>query len=693
MLINQIAAPNSPQWFNTGLAYAYGIKGTPQGHYYVDPETNELKRSEDSYTRVQAHACLPGHALVNTQTGAIPIRDIYEKNLQGLAVFDQHSITTVVAAKHNGTKMVYRISLDGERYIEATADHLVLVCDPALGTIWERVDELEIGSRLVRRFDTELAQFMGAMKLAPSKKSLETGILGSLQELTQTALATLSEAVLHEISVTKIEPVGFQEVYDIETESHSFLTNNVVVHNCFIQSVDDDLVNDNGIMDLWVREARIFKMGSGSGTNFSNIRGEGEPLAGGGTSSGLMSFLRVGDRAAGAIKSGGTTRRAAKMVILDMDHPDIEKFISWKVDEERKVAALIAAGFNGSYEGDAYQTVSGQNSNNSVRVPDAFVDAVRADGLWELTRRTDGKISRTLRARSLWNQIASAAWSCADPGVQFDDIINSWNTCPVGGRIRASNPCSEFLHLDDTACNLASINLMKFYDVEKNTFDVEGFKHAIRLWTLALEITVVMAHFPSEKIARKSYDYRELGLGYANLGTLLMVSGIPYDSPRALALCGAITAILTGEAYATSAEIAQEVGAFKGYAADKESMLRVIRNHRRAAYNSPASEYEGLRIAPMGIDQTLCPPYLLAAARECWDRALELGQEHGYRNSQATVLAPTGTIGLLLQCDTTGVEPDFALVKFKKLAGGGYFKIINQAIESALRTLGYSEHQ
>ena len=516
MLINQMAAPNSPQWFNTGLAYAYGITGTPQGHWYVDPVTNELRESEDSYTHIQGHAC-------------------------------------------------------------------------------------------------------------------------------------------------------------------------------YIQSIDDDLVNPNGIMDLWVREARIFKQGSGSGTNFSNLRAEGEPLAGGGTSSGLMSFLRVGDRAAGAIKSGGTTRRAAKMVVLDMDHPDIEKFINWKVDEEKKVAALIAAGFDGSYEGEAYQTVSGQNSNNSVRVPDRFVDAVRNDELWNLTWRTNGKVARSLRARDLWDQIARAAWACADPGVQFDDIINDWHTCPAGGRIRASNPCSEYLHLDDSACNLASLNLMKFYDAKRNMLDTKAFAHAVRLWTVVLEITVVMAHFPSKKIARNSNDYRQLGLGYANLGTLLMVSGIPYDSPRALAICGAITANLTGEAYAASAEMAAELGPFPRFKENAQAMLRVIRNHRRAAYNAAASEYEELRIPPMGIDQTLCPPYLLAAARDAWDRALALGQKHGYRNSQASVLAPTGTIGLLMSCDTTGVEPDFAIVKFKKLAGGGYFKIVNESLSHALRNLGYPQ--
>ncbi len=884
MLIHQMAAPNSPQWFNTGLSYAYGITGAPQGHFYVDPDTKELVRSTDAYTHVQGHAC-------------------------------------------------------------------------------------------------------------------------------------------------------------------------------FIQSVDDDLVNDNGIMDLWVREARLFKHGSGTGSNFSNLRAEGEKLAGGGTSSGLMSFLRVGDRAAGAIKSGGTTRRAAKMVILDMDHPDIEKFINWKVEEEKKVAALIAAGYDGSYEGEAYQTVSGQNSNNSVRVSDKFVEAVRNDGPWDLLWRTDKKVARTVRARDLWDQVGRAAWACADPGVQYDDIINSWHTSPAGGRIRASNPCSEYLFLDDTACfapetristprglrtvedlyasqergesvlvttdvhsehdhrrltayrtakitrvgtrsvfrmtlkdgrqiratgdhrfltsagkwkrldqlipgsdrlqirtsgdaiefssapveqkrwqmlgwltgdgvfnkdtvalifapteeetalemtshlnelkaavggvaqsrlssvstqhngvmqtssrqsslighlekqygfkqaiavdkdvpsaihwvgddlkvaylqglfsadgtirdgcgeerevmlasssgqllrsvqlllsdigitsriswnqpaerknpqgqlhiynqqarrfltligfpcsaykdalaqtilsspftgakknprapkvveiipdgeelvyditepvthtviaegiiahncNLASLNLMKFYDQERGQLEVDAYKHAIRLWTIVLEISVLMAQFPSAAIARKSYEYRTLGLGYANLGTLLMVSGIPYDSPRALAIAGAISSILTGESYATSADMARELGAFPRYKENAEHMLRVMRNHRRAAYNAPAGEYEQLSVVPMGIDASLCPPYLLAAARECWDQAIETGEQYGYRNAQATCIAPTGTIGLLMDCDTTGIEPDFALVKFKKLSGGGYFKIINQSLPQALSNLGYTDEQ
>ena len=459
-------------------------------------------------------------------------------------------------------------------------------------------------------------------------------------------------------------------------------------HACFILSVRDDLVNPGGIMDLWVREARIFKFGSGAGSNFSAIRAEGERLSGGGKSSGVMSFLKIGDRAAGAIKSGGTTRRAAKMVILDVDHPDIETFVDWKKVEEEKAKLLIQhGGFPADFNGDAYATVSGQNSNNSVRVTNEFVDAVMADGEWELIDRTTGNVRKTVKARDLWTRIAEAAWACADPGLQFDTTINEWHTSPAGGRIRASNPCSEYMFLDDTACNLASLNLVKFYDDDSGAFDIEAYQHAIRLWTIVLEISVAMAHFPSKEIAQGSYDYRTLGLGYANLGSLLMRQGIAYDSDEGRALAGALTAVLTGYSYATSAEIASVTGPFPRYEENREAMLRVIRNHRRAAYNE--TEFEGVSSKVMGIDASLCPDDLNEAARRSWDLALERGEQHGYRNAQATVLAPTGTIGLLMDCDTTGVEPDFALVKFKKLAGGGYFKIVNQSVAPALRRLGY----
>ncbi|WP_161890167.1 vitamin B12-dependent ribonucleotide reductase [Pontibacter russatus] len=517
MLLGQYAAPNSPQWFNTGLYESYGIAGKAQGHYYVEPETGQLKEADSAFKRPQPHAC-------------------------------------------------------------------------------------------------------------------------------------------------------------------------------FILSVQDDLAQKGGLMDLLVQEARIFKFGSGVGTNFSAIRGKDEPLSGGGTSSGLMSFLRVGDRAAGAIKSGGTTRRAAKMVCLDLDHPEIEAFINWKKEEEKKVAALIADGYPADYEGEAYQTVSGQNSNNSVRVPNAFFEALHTDADWHLTARTDGRVVKAVPARHLWRQIAEAAWACADPGVQFDTTINEWHTCPAGGKIKASNPCSEYMFLDDTACNLASLNLFKFFDQEKQEFDVVAFRHACRLWTVVLEISVLMAQFPSEAVAQRSYDYRTIGLGYANLGALLMVQGPPYDSDAARAMSAGITSLMTGTAYSTSAEMAAALGAFAKYEQNREAMLRVMRNHRYATYDQQDA-YENLSIKPHGLDQELCPPQLLQAARQAWDQALEQGEAYGYRNAQATVIAPTGTIGLLMDCDTTGVEPDFALVKYKKLSGGGYFKIINQSIPAALQKLGYVPEQ
>jgi ribonucleoside-diphosphate reductase alpha chain len=541
-------------------------------------------------------------------------------------------------------------------------------------------------------------------------------------------------------------------------------------HACFIQSVRDDLVNDGGIMDLWVREARIFKYGSGTGSNFSLIRAEGEPLSGGGKSSGLMSFLKIGDRAAGAIKSGGTTRRAAKMVVLDLDHPDVEEFVNWKVVEEDKVADLVIGsrflnrhlnailkacahwprpeerrdrtrnaelrraiadaraaqipvnciervlqlagqGFTSlkveEYDTDwtskAYYTVSGQNSNNSVRVENPFMEAVLKDVHWQLYRRTEKekaaaegrapKPCRTLPARELWEQISYAAWACADPGLQFDTTINEWHTCPADGRVNASNPCAEYMFLDDTACNLASLNLLRFYNAGSGSFEVDAFRHATRLWTLVLEISVYMAQFPSVAVAQKSYDFRTLGLGYANLGSLLMVQGIPYDSPEGRAQCAALSALMHAASYAASADIAAEVGPFPRYLANRDAMLRVIRNHRRAAYNAPREAYEGLTITPVGLDERACPEYLVTAARRECDRMVELGEKHGFRNAQVTCIAPTGTIALVMDCDTTGIEPDFALIKFKKLAGGGYFKIINESVPPALARLGYSPKQ
>ena len=1307
MLAGQVAAPNSPQWFNTGLHYAYGLTGPAQGHHYVDPDTGILTRASSAYERPQPHACQPYHALVSTPDGPIPIGQIVSKGLIGLEVYDGRDegagITRVVAVKENGEKAVFRIELRNGVAVEATGDHLVYAITNGVGA-WRRVDEVEPGAALRLSTRTEVRQashegdvdeaalvgwlqadgFVGQDGLGGEHslavefttidkdeldfivervhrvfegvhyhvRSMETrtpgldihrirlygerlrpfvdkyGLLRSSADhavpaailragreaqvaylralfqaqgsvrlrsywarLADIILTTTSGGLAHGVqalllnlgvysrmgrgsetretrrtpyvvsivhadararfremigfisddkrqkletacspqfagkrvtalkdeTVVRLECVGVQPVYDIQTESGQYLSNNVIVHNCFIQSVADDLVNDGGIMDLWTREARIFKYGSGSGTNFSSLRGENEPLSGGGKSSGLMSFLRIGDRAAGAIKSGGTTRRAAKMVILNLDHPDILTFIRWKVVEEQKVAALVTGSrltkrrlqavlgavrtpagleadprknpalrsavrearaamvpegyvqrvlqlagqgvreldfpeYDTDWDSEAYYTVSGQNSNNSVRVPNAFFDVLARKGQWDLRRRTDGKSAGFVPAEQIWDEIAHAAWACADPGVQYDTTINEWHTCPEDGRINASNPCvtgetlvataegwqridalvgrsariiggdgqphlvsrifptghkpvfdlrtrlgyrvritgdhrvltvgrgdvavadltagnrvvlqgpgfgrrslatnlalgigvavaegylthsvikgraqeslvlttdagespmlaaiagsvnaertalqavggvgrqdgsgvitrsaatarlalsdaaavdgfrefaildegalnirfapalfeldrpalaavlrglftadgavanygegeqsryvsldstslellqqtqllllafgiksrlyedtrpaeaeptrphpmhslrigrvsrvlfeqkigfhaespkaaalarvngeepaagedltdevaaiepageadvfdlteevthhfvagglvvhncSEYLFLDDTACNLASINLVKFLR-EDGSFDVDGFRHACRLWTAVLEISVLMAAYPSPAIAQRSWDFRTLGLGYANMGTVLMRRGIPYDSPEATAICGALTATMCGEAYATSAEMARDLGPFPGYQRNQTQMLRVMRNHRRAAYNVVPSEYEGLSITPTGIDPAHCPAPLLQAARETWDRAVGLGEQFGYRNAQVTVLAPTGTIGLVMDCDTTGIEPDFALVKFKKLAGGGYFKIINQSLPPALETLGYS---
>ncbi|WP_315780566.1 vitamin B12-dependent ribonucleotide reductase [Bradyrhizobium sp. SZCCHNPS1003] len=586
MLAKQMVAPNSPQWFNTGLHWAYGIDGPGQGHYYVDYKTGKLTKSKSSYEHPQPHAC-------------------------------------------------------------------------------------------------------------------------------------------------------------------------------FIQGVEDDLVNDGGIMDLWVREARLFKYGSGTGSNFSRLRGEGERLSGGGRSSGLMSFLKIGDRAAGAIKSGGTTRRAAKMVVVDADHPDIEAYIDWKVKEEQKVAALVTGSkinqkhlkavmkacvncegsgddcfdpeknpalrreiklarralvpdnyikrviqfakqgykdidfpiYDTDWDSEAYLTVSGQNSNNSVSLKDDFLRAVETDGDWNLIGRTNKKVVKTLKARDLWEKIGHAAWASADPGLHFNTTMNDWHTCKASGDIRASNPCSEYMFLDDTACNLASANLLTFYNTETKHFDVGAYEHLCRLWTVVLEISVLMAQFPSKAIAELSYEFRTLGLGYANIGGLLMTMGLPYDSKEGRALCGALSAIMTGIAYKTSAEMAGELGPFPGYKKNAAHMLRVIKNHRRAA-RGEATGYEALSVAPVPLDHAHCPQVsLVSHAIQAWDDALTLGETNGYRNAQVTVVAPTGTIGLVMDCDTTGIEPDFALVKFKKLAGGGYFKIINRAVPAALRVLGYRESE
>lgn len=530
-----------------------------------------------------------------------------------------------------------------------------------------------------------------------------------------------------------------------------------LVSACFIQSVDDTLVHAGGIMDLWVREARLFKFGAGSGSNFSVLRGQGEPLSGGGTSSGVMSWLRIGDRSAGAIKSGGTTRRAAKMVILNLDHPDIEAFINWKVREEQKVAALMVGShvcaqhlnavieacwviedgqrrvqpnprdsralnealgaarvpetylqralslaksgmhsfgfstYDVNYEGDAYDSVSGQNANNSVRIPNTFFKALDAGSGWDLIYRTTGTVAKTIQAQDLWNHICAAAWQCADPGLQFDDIINDWHTTPAQGRIHGSNPCSEFVSNDNSSCNLASLNLVKFLRPD-GTFDGDAYRHAIELWTIALDISVSLASYPSREIAHRTYELRQLGLGYANVGALLMRLGLPYDSSGGRAYASGLTALLTGHAYATSARLAQELGPFAGYAPNRDNMLRVVRNHQRAAKGETCG-YEGLSLMPQPLDLEHCPASFIEWTAKAWDDAYHLGEQWGYRNAQVTVIAPTGTIGLMMDCDTTGVEPDFALVKHKVLAGGGAMKLINRSVPDALRRLGYAETQ
>ncbi len=950
MLARQMCAPNSPQWFNTGLYYAYGLKGNGQGHYYVDPATGDVKLSGSAYERPQPHACQPYNALVSTPNGPLPIGKIVEGQLLDLEVYDQNGTTRVVAVKANGVKPVLKVVLKNGNTVEATADHIVLADTGEPGKNrpeWIELGRLRPGMRMLQRMDTSIRTSAEADGLSTSEAILVgwlqgDGFVGAADatshgsmtvefrtandeefeylrphiervfegvpykvkaidsqapELSirrirlssdklrplierysllangldmripgpilrggfnlaaaylralfqtdatvrgQTAATDNYDVVLHHASedlirdaqrllanlgiysrinvsterrddrlarwqlslgckserekfrelvgfvssdkqerldaslaelvrgktlpetvyetVLRIEHDGDHPVYDIQTQSGNYLSGNVVVHNCFIQSVKDDLVSDGGIMDLWTREARLFKYGSGTGTNFSNLRGEGEKLAGGGISSGLMSFLKIGDRAAGAIKSGGTTRRAAKMVCLDLDHPDIFNFVNWKVIEEQKVVALVTGSkvmeaslneiltackadaptpetfdpkkndalkaaikkarsvhvpltfvqrlidlakqgytevkvetYDTDWNSAAYATVSGQNSNNSVRIPNEFMAAVENDGDWDLKFRTTGEVARTVKAKELWDDINYAAWSCADPGVQFDTTINEWHTCPEDGRINASNPCSEYMFLDDTACNLASLNLLGFFDDETGKFDLDGFIHASRIWTVILDISVQMAQFPSKEIARRSWDFRTLGLGYANIGAMLMRMGIPYGSEKALAITGAISAIMCGESYRTSAEMAAALGEFPNFQKNRSQMLRVLRNHRRAAYGT--HDYENLTINPMPIEPRHCPPELLKAARATWDQALALGEKHGYRNAQTTVIAPTGTIGLLMDCDTTGIEPDFALVKFKKLAGGGYFKIINQSVPSALKRLGYDAIQ
>jgi len=965
MLAGQMAAPNSPQWFNTGLFAVYGIKGPAQGHHYVDPDSGELKNAESAYERPQPHACQPYDAPVSTPNGPVPIGQIVEMGLTGIEVYDGtkngRGMTRIIAVAENGVKPVFRVVLKNGSTLEATGDHLVFAAaERRTQGNWLRIDELEPGMRLrlstvtetldaesleprmvdeaalvgwlhgdgfvgeyptgsnrsltvefitvneqehqyvlerikrvfpgvhyhirdvkvenneldvkrIRLYGKILRDFVNRYALLDGNdertvpeaileggRTVQTVYLRSLFQadgtvrlrcretltsdvvLTNTSPGLIRDVLslllilgiyarvqtgrerrinrrnpyqlsigyaqarsayreligfisddkqekletvcssdfpgknipsLREEPVQRIEFLGLMKVYDIQTESGQYLSNNILVHNCFIISVKDDLVNPGGIMDLVTSEARLFKYGSGTGTNYSRLRAKQEPLSGGGVSSGLLSFLRIGDRSASAIKSGGTTRRAARMVTLDADHPDIQEYINWKVAEEQKVVSmvigskvlkkhtrlieqaisaaqavgkekeaeqeldrqtfdpeknprlqeairsalveevppgyiyrilqLLAQGVRGldieeyttEWDEEAYNTVSGQSSNNSVRLTSEFMKAVTEDGPWILTGRVNPSLKIETEACKIWDQIAYAAWNCADPGIQFHSTINEWHTCPADGEIRASNPCSEYMFLDDTACNLASLNLMRFYDAHTGRFDVEALLHAIHIWTIVLEISVLMAQFPTPEIARRSYLFRTLGLGYANLGSLLMVMGIPYDSEEGRGLAACLTALLSGQAYLTSAQLAEQLGPFPRFQANREQMLRVIRNHRRAINGSSEQEYEGLTVFPKTLDPQYCPTELLETARRVWDQALELGEQHGYRNAQVTAIAPTGTIGLVMDCDTTGVEPDFALVKFKKLAGGGYFKIINTSIPPALKQLGYENEQ
>ncbi|MFZ0091121.1 MAG: vitamin B12-dependent ribonucleotide reductase, partial [Solirubrobacteraceae bacterium] len=521
--------------------------------------------------------------------------------------------------------------------------------------------ELMVGIGSERGRFAELVGFPGREK---SEKLLRSLTLRNLKRCPD----------LREEEIVAIEPLGVEDVYDIQTESGEFLTNNVAVHNCFILSVEDEM---ESILSWNTKEGKIFRGGSGSGINLSKIRGSMEPLSKGGTASGPVSFMRGADAWAGTIKSGGKTRRAAKMIVLDVDHPDIRDFIWCKAKEEDKAAALRDAGFDMSIDGDGFYSIQYQNANNSVRVSDEFMRAVENDDDWHLIARVTGEpIGDPIPARQLMKEIAEAAWRCADPGVQYDTTINEWHTSPVSGRINASNPCSEYMHVDDSACNLASLNLMKFRRSD-GTFDVESFEQAVDVMFLAQEIIVSPSSYPTEEIGANARAFRQLGLGYANLGAYLMADGVPYDSDPGRGTAAAITALMTGRAYLGSGRIAGAMGPYDRYPENCEAHNAVMRMHRDASYAIPVEDC---------LDTSL-----LTAARATWDQAVEVGEQHGYRNAQATVLAPTGTISFLMDCDTTGVEPDFSLVKFKELVGGGQMTIVNKTVPLALQTLGYSD--
>ncbi len=639
LLVHQKASFNSPVWFNVGIE-----------------------------EHPQSSACQPYHALVSTPAGMVPIGELVQKNAIGEQVYDADGVTRVVAVKANGRKPVRRVVLTNGAFIEATPDQVVLAVRKRLeAPDWLAVELLEPGMSLLH--DPHRGRAASTRQAAVAARQSGGGVA-----VLEPAVAAEGRAALQEEEIVRIDELGVQDVYDIQTESGNYLSNNIVVHNCFINKVEDTM---GSILTLAKTEGMLFKYGSGTGTNLSPIRSSRELLAGGGTASGPVSFMKGYDAFAGVIKSGGKTRRAAKMVILNADHPDVVEFINCKVEEERKAWTLIEGGYDPSFNGPAYSSIFFQNSNNSVRVTDDFMHAVEQDLDWHTRAVTTGRIMDTYKARVVIRMMAEAAWACGDPGLQYDTTVNHWHTSANTDRINASNPCSEYMFLDNTSCNLASINLMKFLD-DRGEFDVEAYREAIRVLITAQEIIVDNASYPTEAITKNSRDFRPLGLGYANLGALLMASGLPYDSDAGRDVAAALTAVLTGEAYAQSARIAARKGPFAGFAVNREPMLRVMDQHRDAIGH---------------INPAHVPLQVLAAARESWDTACQLGAAHGYRNAQATVIAPTGTIGFMMDCDTTGIEPDIALVKYKKLVGGGMLKIVNQTVPIALRRLGYSEPQ
>jgi len=587
----------------------------------------------------QVSACQPYDALVSTPAGLVPIGKLVEDNAVGMKVYDPDGLTRIVATKANGMKDVLRLHTKAGHTLDVTGDHLV----------WKS-DEVETGCFVAA----------GDMAIGDALLHVTPDVGGSDRE---------------RVEIVRIEALGQMEVYDIQTESGEYLSANLRVHNCFILAVDDTM---DSILNWYREEGLIFKGGSGAGLNLSRIRSSKELLSSGGTASGPVSFMRGADASAGTIKSGGATRRAAKMVVLDVDHPDIEEFIETKAREENKIRALRDAGFDMDLGGTDITSVQYQNANNSVRVNEDFMHAVESGADFGLRARQDGRVLETVDAKKLFRSMTQAAWACADPGIQYDDTINDWHTNPETGRITASNPCSEYMSLDNSSCNLASLNLMKFLN-DEGTFDAATFAKAVAIIITAMDISICFADFPTEPIAETTRAYRQLGIGYSNLGALLMATGHAYDSRGGQALAAAITSLMTGAAYQRSAELAGIVGPYDGFARNAAPHARVMRKH--AAANDA--------IRPLGADDAA----VLKHATKAWQEGLAAGAKNGWRNAQASVLAPTGTISFMLDCDTTGIEPDFSLVKFKKLVGGGSMQIVNQTVPRALTSLGYQQEQ